>query len=190
MKILFVYPRFPKYLESFPGVHFAGSERLAGYSYPPALGIPSLIAVTPEHHEVEFVDENVGEVDFGTDADLVAVSFFTPQAAWAYDICDRFRKIGKRVIVGGVHPTVRTDEAAEHADIVCVGEAELIWAGILDDVERGEHRSRYNQPTATPASALPTPARSAIYEHPAWERYDIHLDYLELSRGCDMRCGA
>jgi radical SAM superfamily enzyme YgiQ (UPF0313 family) len=190
MKILFVYPRFPKYLESFPGVHFAGSERFAGYSYPPALGIPSLIAVTPEHHEVEFVDENVGEVDFGTDADLVAVSFFTPQAAWAYDICDRFRKVGKRVIVGGVHPTVRTDEAAEHADIVCVGEAELIWAGILDDIERGEHRSRYSQPTATPASALPTPARSAIYEHPAGERYDIHLDYLELSRGCDMRCGA
>ena len=26
-----------------------------------------------ERHEVEFVDENVGEVDFGTDADLVAV---------------------------------------------------------------------------------------------------------------------
>ena len=137
MKILFVYPRFPKYLESFPGVRFAGAERFAGYSYPPALGIPSLISVTPERHEVEFVDENVGEVDFGTDADLVAVSLFIPQAAWAYDICDRFRKLGKRVIVGGVLPTVCPDEAVAPAAIVCFVFAELASEGTLAHIERG-----------------------------------------------------
>lgn len=196
MKILFIYPRFEKYLESFPGVEFAGATRfagpksVAGYSYPPALGIPSLVAITPEHHQIEIADENIEEIDFATDADVVAISFFTPQAAWAYDICDRFRQAGKLVVVGGVHPTVLPDEAARHADIVCVGEAELLWATILADIERGEHRGRYVQTEATPAAAFPSPARSAIYDRPATERYDIHLDYLELSRGCDLRCGA
>ena len=189
MKILFVYPRFTKYLESFPGVSFEGAERFAGYSYPPALGIPTLISATPDEHEVAFVDENIEEIDFATDADLVAISFFTPQAAWAYDICDRFRALGKRVIVGGVHASVRYDEAAGHADIVCVGEADLIWPSILEDIERGDHQPRYRQSSSTPASAVPTPARSAIYGHPAQDRYDLLLDYLELSRGCDMRCG-
>lgn len=190
MKILFVYPRFTKYLESFPGERFEGAERFEGYSYPPALGIPTLIALTPERHEVEFVDENIEEIDFATDADLIAVSFFTPQAAFAYDICDRFRELGKRVIVGGLHASVLPDEAATHADIVCVGEAELIWPGILEDIERGEHRSRYRQSCATPSAEIPMPARSAIYEHPAGGRYQMLLDYLELSRGCDMRCGS
>ena len=43
----------------------------------------------------------------------------------AYQIADRFRVRGVPVVLGGIHPTVMPEEAALHADAVCVGEAEV-----------------------------------------------------------------
>ena len=38
--------------------------------------------------------------------------------------CQEFRKRGKTVVLGGVHPTILPDEALQHADSVVVGEAD------------------------------------------------------------------
>ena len=35
---------------------------------------------------------------------------------------------------------------------------------------------------------MPLPDRGIAYDR--IERYDMHYDYLELSRGCDSECGA
>ncbi len=86
MKILFIYPRFVKYLESFPGVPFDGARPQQTYSYQPALGIPILMSLTPPECECEFIDQNIEEIPWDTDADLIALSFFTPQAGYAFEI--------------------------------------------------------------------------------------------------------
>jgi|WetSurMetagenome_2_1015567.scaffolds.fasta_scaffold00209_32 radical SAM superfamily enzyme YgiQ (UPF0313 family) len=186
MKILFIYPKFEKYLETFRGKSFAGSEFLSGYSYPPALAIAALMAVTDERHECVFMDENIEEIDYDAAIDVVAVSFFTPQAGNAYRICSRFRERGKLVVVGGVHPSICREEAAEYADIVCIGEGERSWVQILSDIERGSWKKSYSQETVTDVNAIPVPRRSAYYDKT--DRYDILFDYLELSRGCNALC--
>ena len=52
-----------------------------------------------------------------------------------YQIADDFRSRGTTVIMGGIHPSVRADEALEHCDSVCIGEAELIWNEVLEDLQ-------------------------------------------------------
>lgn len=187
MKILFVYPRFIKYLETFSETLFAGADLLnRGYSYPPALAIPVLISITDDRHECVYVDENIEDIDYDTDADVIAVSFFTPQATNAFRICTEFRKRGKLVVIGGVHTTVCYEEAQQYADIICIGEGENSWLQILKDIENNNWKKVYRQTTPTDLENLPVPERSVVYKNT--EKYNILLDYLELSRGCNVEC--
>ncbi len=41
------------------------------------LPLTTVAALTPDHHSVELVDENVRTLDMSTDCDLVALSFMT-----------------------------------------------------------------------------------------------------------------
>jgi len=51
---------------------------------PPALGIPIMTALSKEKHQINLYDENIEEIDYNDNADLIAISFFTPQANyWA-----------------------------------------------------------------------------------------------------------
>jgi hypothetical protein len=186
MKILFIYPKFIKYLESFPEISFPGSDCIPSYSYPPALGISVLMSITDERHQCVLQDENVEEIDYSTDADVIAVSFFTPQASFAYDICSRFRALGKIVVIGGVHPSVFTEEAQDYADVVCVGEGERSWPQILSDIEKSIHKKIYRQDSPTDLDSMPLPSRLAYYGNT--DKYGILIDYLELSRGCNASC--
>jgi hypothetical protein len=188
MKILFIYPRFVKYLENFPGVPFDGARPQQTYSYQPALGIPILMSLTPPEHECEFIDQNIEEIPWETDADLIALSFFTPQAGYAFEICTRFRELGKLVIAGGVHPTVCPEETSRYADILCLGEAEIIWPEILRDVQRGAWKKSYRQTDLTELETQPLPDRSAVYAKE--DAYDMRLDFVEFSRGCNVRCNS
>src|SRR5512138_1491592 len=84
-----------------------------------------LAALTPTTHELSIVQEHLGDpVRFDDDVDLVGISAMTIQARRAYEIADGFRKAGKPVVLGGIHPSVLPDEALAHADAVVVGEAE------------------------------------------------------------------
>ena len=52
-------------------------------------------------------------------------------------IADAIRARGKPVVLGGVFPSVRPKEALQHATAVVVGEGELSWLRVLDDLKRG-----------------------------------------------------
>jgi radical SAM superfamily enzyme YgiQ (UPF0313 family) len=54
-----------------------------------------------------------------------------------YQMADEFRKRGKTVVIGGYHATAFPEEAAKHADIVVLGEAEGLWPQILLELEDG-----------------------------------------------------
>ncbi len=81
-------------------------------------------AAVPQPFQTIIVDEEVESFDFNSDADLYGISFMTYNAPRAYEIADELRRRGKTVIVGGYHPTLLPEEAAAHADAVCIGEAE------------------------------------------------------------------
>ncbi|MBE2225033.1 MAG: cobalamin B12-binding domain-containing protein, partial [Anaerolineae bacterium] len=93
---------------------------------PPVTGI-YLAALTPPHHEVRVIHQQVEPVDLDTDADLIALSFFTGFADEAYRLASAFRARGKVVVAGGPHVTYSAEEALQYVDAVVTGEAESVW---------------------------------------------------------------
>src|SRR6476620_256110 len=109
---------------------------------PPITGI-HLAALTPPHYQVRVIHQQVQPVDFDTDADLIALTFFTGFASEAYRLAYECRKRGKPVVAGGPHVTFNADEALEHVDSVVLGEAESVWTQLLDDAAWGQLRRQY-----------------------------------------------
>ena len=58
---------------------------------------------------------------------LVGITFHTPSAHHAYGLAAQFRGRGVPVVLGGPHVTLMPDEAQDHADVIFVGEAEILW---------------------------------------------------------------
>jgi radical SAM superfamily enzyme YgiQ (UPF0313 family) len=185
MKITFIYPKFDKFLETYP--ELAEMPAIAAtwaFRMPPSMAIPILVNCLPEGIDYRIIDQNVEPVDFDHDADLIAISFFTPQAAYAYEIGDTFRNLGKKVIMGGMHPSMIPDDAALHCDSVCVGEGDVIWPEIINDFQNGNLRSRYQpQPPLPEEIVSPKPG---IFD--VSEKYDWHASLISITRGCPFSC--
>src|SRR3990170_5864912 len=107
----------------------------------PRLSLTTLAAHTPRDIEVKIIDEGVEKINFDMDVDLVGISAMTFLSSRAYEISDRFRKRGVKVVLGGIHPTAMPEEAKQHADAVVVGEAEEVWPQLLVDLQAGRLRT-------------------------------------------------
>ena len=57
----------------------------------------------------------------------------TCYAPRAYEIATEFRKRGKSVVLGGVHPTYCPEEALRFCDAIVCGEAEDLWPEVVAD---------------------------------------------------------
>ncbi|MDP2311567.1 MAG: radical SAM protein [Pseudomonadota bacterium] len=181
MKVLFVYPSFdrhagsnPELLEFVPMNEYLGS---------PSLGIASLAACTPPDWEIEYRDDRLAPADGPTDADLVALSFFTPAATRGMALADHFRAMGKQVVAGGIFPTMMPDVVAPHVDAVVVGEGEGVWAQVLADAAAKRLQPRYRSGPID-LSTVPLP-RVDLYFGTGADDYP-----LQVSRGCGMTCSA
>ena len=61
------------------------------------LGLVTIAGCTPPGHEVRLIDEYLQDIDFDTNADLVALSAKTSCVTRAYEVADEFRSRGKQV---------------------------------------------------------------------------------------------
>lgn len=168
MKIALVSPEFPN----------KGGFPLA----PPILEY--LAALTLRHRpdaEIDLVDANRRAVSpDGIDSDLVGISVMTPTADWSYRFADALRQRGIPVVLGGMHPTMLPEEAGLHADAVVLGEAESVWARVLEDAERHRLVPRYTG-ERLPLDQMPTPLRGLLRG-----RYPFRAVFS--ARGCIHRC--
>ncbi|WP_447980269.1 B12-binding domain-containing radical SAM protein [Candidatus Nitrospira bockiana] len=92
---------------------------------------------------MDLVDEAVDDIDFDHPCDLVGLSIMTCYAPRAYEIAAEFRKRGKAVVLGGVHPTYCPEEALQHGDAIVCGEAEDLWPELIADFEAGAMKRLY-----------------------------------------------
>lgn len=152
----------------------------------PRLSLPVLASLTPSEIQVEIIDEYFEDVPFDNPADLIGISFMTPQAPRAYQIGDEFRKCGKKVVMGGIHTSALPEEALEHADAVVVGEAEGIWADVLEDFKSGKMGGIYRAPQFPNLKGLPLPRYDLLKK----ERYRLlKLNFpIQAGRGCPFNC--
>jgi radical SAM superfamily enzyme YgiQ (UPF0313 family) len=147
---------------------------------PPITGI-HLAALTPAGHEVRVIHQQLEAPPAGTDADLVAISFFSGFAPEAYRLARRYRGQGRLVVGGGPHVTYAEDEARQHFDIVVTGEAESVWVRMLEDVARGDFQPVYHG-APQELDAVPTPRYDLL---PG--RFFIQR-VVQATRGCPFHC--
>lgn len=145
---------------------------------PLALGI--VAALTPDHWEIELLDENFEKFTF-READLVAFTAFTAAAKRAYEIANIYRKAGIYTVMGGIHSTVFFDESLQYVDTVITGEAEGIWTTFLADYEAGVQKRLYDGGQVD-ISMVPH-VRRDIYS-----KYPYIYELVQTSRGCPMGC--
>jgi radical SAM superfamily enzyme YgiQ (UPF0313 family) len=145
-------------------------------------GLLVLAALTRGNHDIEIIDENIENIDFENNYDLVGISFMTQQAVRAYEIADKFRKKGVKVILGGIHTTVLPDEAAEHADSILVGEAEYLWPEFMNDLERNSVKKVYRSDRVVDLKDSPVPRYDLIKD----KKYKVV--WMQTTRGCPHDC--
>jgi radical SAM superfamily enzyme YgiQ (UPF0313 family) len=146
------------------------------------LAIPTLAGLTPPEHEIRVFDENIEAIDYDWGADLVGISVRTMYAPRAYSISEAFRKRGIRTVLGGIHPSMCTEEALQHCDSVVIGEAEYVWSALLRDAQQGQLKRTYNAEQLADLSHTPIAMRSVL------SREKYLSDAVQNVKGCPFDC--
>lgn len=158
--------------------------RLIKYSRFPPLSLLTLAGLTPaDRWEIIVRDEHVESSEVEGDVDLVGIQTYISSSGRAYELADRWRKRGAKVVLGGLHPTSMPMEAAEHADVVCMGPAETVWKKILDDFEQGRLQKFYRGRCQGSAALAPIPRRDLMNP-----RAYLIRNTMVSSRGCPHSC--
>jgi len=90
---------------------------------------------------------------------------------------DKFRQFGTTTIIGGIHASLIPEEALKYADCVIIGEAESVWANILEDFSSQQLKPQYFGSTD-----LTYKLNRSYYKH------YYKTATLQLSRGCPLAC--
>jgi radical SAM superfamily enzyme YgiQ (UPF0313 family) len=138
-----------------------------------------ILATLSDGHNVTIADDDVEDIPYSSEWDLVGISVATSTAIDAYNIADKFRNLGTKVILGGVHPSILPQEALNHADSVLIGEAEKMWLMVLSDFPR--LKSIYEETGPVDMDEVPEPRRDLF-----------HSSYIsapvQMTRGCVYKC--
>lgn len=144
----------------------------------------SVASCAPDYVETRILDEDVEDIDFNTDADIIGVSFMTFNAPRAYQIGDYFRNEGnKTVFFGGFHPTFMPDEAIQHCNSVCIGEAENNLAKMFEDFRNGSLKKFYRNCGLADLTLHRNIKRNILNYS-----YYAPLDVIQATRGCPNQC--
>jgi len=177
MKILLVFPKIHHGASTY---HDKGSWTSILFGYP-IITLPHIAAITPEKHEVKIVNENYEDINFDEDIDLVGITCYTMTAPRVYEIADEFRKRGKKIVLGGYHPTALPEEAGQHADSIIMGMAEASWPKLLEDAEKGKLKPIYERNTSFDMEDVPPLRRDLIKHNPI-------LGAVQSTKGCSNKC--
>ena len=145
----------------------------------PPIGLGIVAALTPATWDVELVDENWERFAY-READLVGITAFTASVNRAYEIAAIYRGRGTPVVMGGIHASMRTEEALRFADAVVIGEAETVWGRVVADAEAARLQKVYQG--EWPELAGLRPPRRDLF-HPRYQFASV-----QTSRGCPMDC--
>lgn len=148
----------------------------------PQLALYILKGLTPPEHEVKIIEEETCHIDLDQECNLVAISCMTANAPRAYELCQEFKKRGKTVVLGGVHPTILPDEALQHADSVVVGEAEGVWETLLKDFQNNNLKIKYHNPVPELKKYVPKDFSKII------KKRLFNLIPIMTTRGCPYNC--
>jgi radical SAM superfamily enzyme YgiQ (UPF0313 family) len=170
MRILLIAPR-----SEFPDV-------TPGWLRFSQMSLLILEALSGPDHEVTTIEEEIESIPYDQSWDVVGITVMTATAHHAYQIAHRFRQLGTKVVLGGVHPSLLPEEGTQHADAVVVGEAEGIWPQVLEDAGRDRLQPIYFN-TTPDINKMPL----VRYQNRR-RRFPPAFHPLVASRGCPKNC--
>jgi len=135
-----------------------------------------------EGHLVKFYDETLKIPDYEKiDSDYILISSMSCTVNRAYEIADFFKARGKKVIMGGLHVSYKSNESLQHCDKVVIGEAEHV---IIDLINGKYNEDVINGTNVIDLDSIPLPNYDLI------EGLSSHPKVVSLSssRGCPFNC--
>lgn len=147
------------------------------------LQIGVLAGLTPTGVDVAFHDDRCESIPFDDPTDLVAITVETFTARRAYEISAEYRARGVPVVLGGFHPTLIPEEAAEHADSIVLGDAETVWEDVIGDAREGSLKPVYRSRGIAPQAGGLFPRRD-IFKGKGY----LPLTLAQFGRGCVNEC--
>jgi radical SAM superfamily enzyme YgiQ (UPF0313 family) len=178
MKIYLVTPRNPTSFWTYDAILPTLGKRCVF----PNLSMIVLAGLTPSEHEVVLCDENVEDIDFDVDADVVGVTGYLVHRRRMFEIIAEFSRRGRFVVVGGPFASLCPDELRGRCDVLFVDEAEVTWPAFLRDFAAGQWKREYEASEKPDLAGTPAPRFDLLRV----DRY--HALTIQFARGCPFTC--
>jgi radical SAM superfamily enzyme YgiQ (UPF0313 family) len=178
MKIYLIAPKNPESFWTFDRILPSLKKKCVF----PNLSLPTVAGITPTRHELVLCDENVGPIDFNTDADVVGVTGYVIHKQRVFEIIAEFKRRGKFVVAGGPFASLCPEELRDKVDVIFIDEAEYTWPRFLRDYESGIWHSEYHQEEKPSMHDSPLP-RFDLLKADAYRTMTI-----QFARGCPFNC--
>ncbi len=151
----------------------------------PSLGLLTLASLTPDAFDVSYHEVlDLRTLEALPPCDIAAISSYTAQIKDAYALADRYRALGARVVLGGLHVTALPDEALGHADAIVTGEGELGWSDLVADLAAGRRLRRVYGANGREWDLADAPMpRFDLLDVDRYNRLTV-----QTQRGCPWRC--
>lgn len=177
IKMKLIYPKWKK----LPGQ--------TTFNLPPH-GPVAFAATLPEYVDIDFVDENVEELNFDDPCDIVALStMLSTQVKRAWEIAAEYHKRGKTVLAGGISAMLHAEEYVNHVDSLFLGESEGRSEQVLLDWKEGKLKKVYNFLGKQPPIESVGPCRRDLYKRELYNHKGVQMvDLFHASRGCRFSC--
>ncbi len=180
-RIYLVNPKCPENFWAMQGsIDIVGKHK----ALMPNAALLTLISLSPPDLDIEYIycDENVEQIQWDIECDLVAVTGYTLQFERMQEICRRFRARGVAVAAGGIYATISPKDFEMLVDYLFIGEAEYTWPRFLHEWSAGKAEPVYQQLEFIDMKDSPAPDLSYIKA-----RNYMHYS-VQTSRGCPNNC--
>jgi radical SAM superfamily enzyme YgiQ (UPF0313 family) len=178
MKVYLIAPKNPESFWTFDRILPSLGKRCVF----PNLSLPTVGGLTPPEHEVVLCDENVEDVDFDTDADIIGLTGYVIHQQRILELAAEFRRRGKLVVAGGPFASLCPEELRGRVDVVFVDEAEYTWPQFLRDYASGSWQAEYRQEEKPSMLDSPLPRFDLLKV----DRYRTMT--IQFARGCPYSC--
>ncbi len=178
MKLYLIAPKNPESFWTFDRILPSLNKKCVF----PNLSLPTVAGITPREHEVVLCDENVEDIDFDTDADIVGLTGYVVHSRRIFELAAEFRRRGKFVVVGGPFASLCPEQLRGKVDVIFIDEAEYTWPQFLEDYRTGAWKSEYHQHEKPSMHDSPLPRFDLL----KLDRYRSMA--IQFARGCPFQC--
>jgi len=182
MKVLLIYPLFPKSFWSFEKtLELVGRKAML-----PPLGLITVAGILPSQWELKLVDRNVEDITEAQWewAEIVILSGMIVQKQDLLDQVTEAKRRGKKVAVGGPYATALHKEVeAVGADYLILDEGEITIPLFVSAVENGETSGIFRSNGERPDVTTTPIARFDLLKFDAYSEMAV-----QFSRGCPFQC--